>query len=121
MVTLIKILGVAMMLVAVMYLSKPDFMKSVMQFFRQGWRMYFAAAIRLVLAVIFLLAAGQCRHPRIVAAFGIIFLISAVIIFIISAEKTRAVLDGLIRQPPFVLRIIALVPLAVGALLLYAA
>jgi uncharacterized protein YjeT (DUF2065 family) len=44
-----------------------------------------------------------------------------VIIFIISAEKTRAVLDGLIRQPPFVLRIIALVPLAVGALLLYAA
>jgi uncharacterized protein YjeT (DUF2065 family) len=44
-----------------------------------------------------------------------------VIIFILSAEKIRAALDGLLRQPPFVLRIIALIPLAVGALLLYAA
>jgi len=121
MVTLIKILAVAMMLIAVVYLSRPGFMRGVMEFFRQGWRIYFAAAIRLILAVIFLLAASQCRHPRIVAAFGIIFLISAVIIFIISAGKIRAVLDGLLKQPPFVLRIIALVPLAVGALLLYAA
>jgi len=121
MVTLIKILGVAMMLVAVVYLSRPDFMKRVIQFFRQGWRMYFAAAIRLVLAVIFLLAAGQCRHSRIVAAFGIIFLISALLIFVISAEKIRAILDGLIRQPPFVLRIIAFISLAVGAIILYSA
>jgi len=33
-----------------------------MEFFKQGTRLYFAALLRLVLAVIFLLAARQCSQ-----------------------------------------------------------
>ena len=56
----IKIMGIVLVFLAVLYLLKPDIMKSLMEFFKQGKRIYFAGLIRIVLAIVFLLAAREC-------------------------------------------------------------
>jgi drug/metabolite transporter superfamily protein YnfA len=121
MVTFVKIIGVLLILAAVVYLSKPEFMRRVLQFFKHGSRIHFQTLVRFVLAVIFLLAAGQCHHPRVVAAFGIIFLISGLLMIIVGAQKVITALEWILKQPALIFRIIALVILAAGAVILYAA
>jgi len=79
--TIIKIVGVLIILISILYLAKPDIIKKLMQFFKKDYRVYLIALVRFVLAVIFLLAATQCHHPRIVTAFGILFLISGLLFF----------------------------------------
>ena len=72
---IIKIIGIAFILLAIVYLLKPDVMKALMEFFKQGRRIYFAGLIRFVLAIIFLLAARECDITWVIVAFGILFII----------------------------------------------
>jgi hypothetical protein len=54
---IVKIIGIAIVALAIVYLLKPDVMKSLMEFFTEGRRIYFAGLIRLVMAVVFFLDA----------------------------------------------------------------
>jgi uncharacterized protein YjeT (DUF2065 family) len=92
-----------------------------MEFFKQGRRMYFAALIRLVLAVIFLFAAGQCRYFWVIFAFGVLFIISGLLIFILGPEKVKSYINWWQKQPTILLRVIALIGLGLGALIIYSA
>ena len=117
----VQCLGVAILLLGIVYLLKPDVMKWLMRFFKQGRRMYFAAVLRLVLAVIFLLAARECDISWVIVTFGIIFMISALLIFVMGLEKLRLVLDWYLKQPALIFRVIALIVLAIGAIIIYSA
>ena len=54
---IIKIVGIVIIFTAVMYVLKPDIMKKLMEFFKQGRRLYFIGLARFVLAVVFLIGA----------------------------------------------------------------
>jgi uncharacterized protein YjeT (DUF2065 family) len=92
-----------------------------MEFFKQGKRMYFAALIRFMLAIVFLLAARQCSRFWVIFAFGVLFIISGLLIFILGTEKVRAYINWWQKQPLMLLRIMALVGLAIGAIIIYSA
>lgn len=117
----VKCLGVVILLLGIVYLLKPDVVKWLMRFFKQGRRMYFAAVLRLALAVIFLLAARECDRSWVIVTFGIIFIMSAVLIFAMGIERLRALLDWYLKQPLLIFRVIALIVLAVGAIIIYSA
>jgi uncharacterized protein YjeT (DUF2065 family) len=117
----IRIIGVVFVFMTIVYLLKPDIMKSLMEFFKQGRRMYFAAIIRLVLAVVFLLAAGQCRYFWVIFAFGVLFIISGLLIFILGSERVKSYISWWQKQPLVILRVMALIGLAIGALIIYSA
>ncbi len=119
--TVVKIIGIVINSIATVYLLKPQFMKQIMEFFKQGKRIYFAALLRLVLAVVFLLAARECDITWVIVLLGILFLISALLIFILGAEKVKSILDWYLKQSLLVLRLFALIALAVGAIIIYAA
>jgi uncharacterized protein YjeT (DUF2065 family) len=96
-------------------------MKRLMEFFKQGRRMYFAALIRLVLAVVFFLAARQCRFFWVIFAFGVLFIISGLLIFILGLEKVKSYISWWQKQPVMLLRVMAVVGLAIGAIIIYSA
>lgn len=121
MVIVIKSLGIVFVLVGIVYLLKPDILKTLMNFFKKGKRIYVAGLIRFALAVIFLLAATQCRMPWIIGAFGILFLLSGVLIFLLGPETIRRIFDWYEEQATVVFRIIALVVIAVGAVIIFSA
>ena len=117
----IQIVGIVIIIAAIMYLLKPGVMKRLMEFFKQGKRIYFAGLIRLVLAVVFLLGARECDITWVIAAFGILFLISGLLIFILGLEKLKSIIDWYQRQSVLLLRVVAVIALAIGAVIIYSA
>lgn len=117
----IRIIGIVFVFVTIVYFLKPDIMKRLMEFFKQGRRVYFAALIRLALAVVFLLAARQCRLFWVIFAFGVLFIISGLLIFILGLERVKSYISWWQRQPLLLLRFVALLGLAIGAIIIYSA
>jgi amino acid transporter len=119
--TIVKVIGIVIILLAVLLLLKPDIMKHILKFFKYGKRIYLAGLVRLILAVVFLLAASECDIPWVIVLFGILFLISAMVIFMLGAEKLSPMLDWFQNKSPLFLRFMAVIIMAVGALIIYSA
>jgi ABC-type bacteriocin/lantibiotic exporter with double-glycine peptidase domain len=119
--TVVKIIGIVLVAIAIIFLIKPDIMKHLIEFFKKGSRIYLAALIRLALAVVFLLSARECDLTWVIVVFGVIFLIAGLLIFMLGAEKTRRFLEWYQKQSLVLLRVIAVIPLAMGAIIIYAA
>lgn len=120
-VIVIKGLGMLFTLMGIAYLLRPDFIKKLMAFFKKGKRIYFAGLIRFALAVIFFVAARECRYFGIIFACGIIFLISGFLIFMLGPEKIRRILDWYEEQPIVIFRVIAVVILVFGIIVVFSA
>jgi uncharacterized protein YjeT (DUF2065 family) len=120
-VIVIKSLGILFVLIGIVYLLKPDILKMLMSFFKKGKRIYIAGLVRFALAVVFLLAATACRQPTIIGAFGVLFLLSGLLIFVLGPEMIRRIFDWYEEQPTLVFRIIASVVIAVGAIVIFSA
>ena len=121
MVFMIKGLGIVFVLIGVAYFLRPDILKTLMGFFKKGKRIYGAGLIRFALAAVFLLAATQCRLPKVIGAFGILFLVSGALIFVLGPETIRRIFDWYEQQTALVFRIIASVVIAVGAIIIFSA
>jgi hypothetical protein len=119
--SVVKIIGIAIVLLAFLSLLKPDIMKHILKFFQHGKRVYFAGLVRLILAVVFLLAASKCNITWVIIVFGILFLISALSIFMIGAEKLRPMLDWFQNKSALFLQVMAVIILALGAIIIYSA
>jgi len=117
----IKILGIFFVLIGIVFLLRPDVMKRLMEFIKKGKRIYFAGVIRFVLAIVFLLGASECYQKWLIAVFGILFLMSGLLIFILGPEKIRRILDWYQKQPVLIFRVIAVIVLALGAVIIYSA
>ncbi len=117
----IKTLGILIALVGIIYFLRPDVMKWLMEFFKQGKRLYFAGLIRFALAVVFLVAARECKHPWVIFAFGILFIISGLLIFMLGLEKLKSIIDWYQKQSVLLLRAIAVIALAIGGVIIYSA
>jgi len=72
-------------------------------------------------ASIFLLGAGECYQKWIIATFGILFLISGLLILILGPEKIRQIFEWHQKQPVLIFRVIAVIVLACGAVIVYSA
>lgn len=117
----IKIVGIVFILAGAVYLIKPDVIKSLMNFFKQGRRLYFAGLVRFALAVVFLLAARECDITWVIVTFGILFLISGLLIFTLGLDRLKSIIEWWQRQPFLLLRVIALLTLLFGAIIIYSA
>ena len=117
----IKTLGILIALVGIIYFLRPDVMKWLMEFFKKGKRIYFAGLIRFALAVVFLVAARECKHSWVIFAFGILFIISGLLIFILGLEKLKSIIDWYQKQSVLLLRVVAVIALAIGGVIIYSA
>jgi hypothetical protein len=104
----------------VLFLIKPDAAKSVMRFFIQNNRVYIAAVVRTIIAIIFLIAARQCRIPWIVISLGVLLLISGIIGFAVKSSSQKAMLNWWLSRPAITIRLLSIIPLIIGAILVYA-
>ena len=120
-VIVIKSLGVLFTLMGIAYLLRPDIIKRLMGFFKKGKRIYFAGLIRFALAIVFFVAARECRYFWIIFASGIIFLAGGLLIFLLGPEKIRRILNWYQDQPALIFRIIALIVLAFGIIIILSA
>ena len=117
----VRVVGIVFVFASLVYLLKPDVMKRILEFFKHGKRLYIAGLIRFALAIVFLLGASRCQRPWVIIVFGILFIIGGLLIFVLGPEKLRGWLEWWQRQPSLLLRVLAVVALAAGAIIIYAA
>ena len=114
----IKSLGVFFDLIGIAYLLWPGLLKHLMNFFKQGSRIYLPALVRLILAAIFFYGARECRRPWLIYTSGAIFLADGLLIFALGPRKIRWIFDWYEDQPTLIFRIIALVVIIFGSLII---
>lgn len=120
MVTVVKIFGIVMIGMGILFLIKPSVLKQLMTFVEQGRRLYAVGVFRLLIGGALLFAAPQFRSPEVIIALGILFLAGGIAIFAIGLEKTKFIIGRFNKKSLLFLRFLGFVPLAIiGVLLIY--
>lgn len=121
MVILVKLLGIVIAVFGVVYLLNPNIIKPYITFWKRGKRLYMGGTLSLLIGIILLLAAPQCRISWFISAFGILALVKGVVLLLIKQEKAMSMINWWAERPVGFLRGHALFAFAVGALLIYCA
>ena len=118
---IIKSLGIVFAIIGILYLLRPDIIKWLMEFMKKGKRIYLAGLLRFALAIVFLVGVRECRYRWVIFTFGILFLLSGLLIFMLGPEKIRRILDWYSEQPILIFRVIAIIVIAVGLIVVFSA
>jgi len=116
---LVKLIGVYIAIMGVIFLLKPKMLKGYEAFWEEGKRLYIIGGSRILMGAILLLAAAQCRLKGVVVALGISLIIAGLPYFVLRVEKIKAMANRWAKRPPLVIRLLGLAILVIGALLLY--
>ncbi len=121
MILLVKLIGIFMACMGVAIMLNPSVMKKMISFWRKGKKLYAGGLLRVLFGVIFLVSSSQAMFPWVIYILGILMLLGAALIFILGLEKAKAILDWWDRKPHSVLRLMAILILAIGVLVIYSA
>ena len=119
--TVIKIIGTVIVCIGLVFLIRPEIMKTTTRFFSKGSRLYLAAMVRFTLAIVFIMGARHCGMKWVIVMFGLIFLLSGLMIFMLGLQKAKGILRWYLEQPKFISRVVAGIVLGVGLIITYAA
>lgn len=117
---IIKALGVIMAVVGVLFSAIPQKVRKFLPFFKITKRIRIVGIIRLAIAVIFLLAASQCRWSVVVAVLGIITLISGVLALMLKVKHIKTFIDWIEGRNEMFIRIMGGVVVLIGLLIVFA-
>jgi hypothetical protein len=84
-----------------------------------GFRL--AVAVRLVLGVVLVVAAPDCRFPQVVRILGILSIVAGAAAAALGHERLRSFVQWWVGRPPGFVRGWSLVAAAFGCFLVYAA
>jgi len=119
MVALVKFLGIFIACFGAAYFINPGMIKQYMAFWKKGKRLYMGGALSLLIGIILLLAASQCRWRGLIVAFGILSVAKGIWLVITPPEKLISMLDWWAKRPITFLRVHALFAVIIGVLLIY--
>jgi len=119
--TAIRIIGIVIIAIGIVYILKPSVTKRIFEFFKKGNRLYIAAPIRLGLAVVFLVGAGDCNKAWVIMVLGILLLISGILVLLLGPKKLVPIIEWFQKQSEILQRIVALFVLAVGVIIIISA
>ncbi|MFH1654298.1 MAG: hypothetical protein ABIE74_09650 [Pseudomonadota bacterium] len=121
MVIAVKVISIIIAAFGILLVVKSTFLRQILTFGLEGKRIYAIAVLRFILGTFFLIAATQCRMPWLVIILGLLMLISGIFVFVLGIERSKAMVQKWQQLSDLTLRFVSLIPVAVGALLLYSA
>ncbi|MFH1888919.1 MAG: hypothetical protein ABH806_02380 [Candidatus Omnitrophota bacterium] len=118
---LVKLLGIIILALGVVFLINPDMVKKYMLFWTKGRMIYAGAAVAALIGMVLLIAASQCRLAWFVSLMGIVSIIKGAYIFAFGQKSLTSMMNWWIEKPTLALRFVGLFELMLGALFIYAA
>ena len=119
MLILVRLVGMILAAIGIVFLLSPKRMRQWMVFCEKGLRPYMMGAVRILVGIVFLLAAPQSRVVWVIVTIGILALLGGITIFILGLERMSSMLQWWRGRSLPVLRLIALLAIALGVLILY--
>jgi len=120
MVVIVTVLGMLIAAIGLMGVVTPRTFIALVQYLRGPVRYWFAVSIRLVLGVVFLAVAPDCRAPIVVRAIGVVSIAAAFGIIVLGTARLDRFIEWLLGRPLPYVRLWANGAIAFGALLIYA-
>lgn len=121
MIMLIKLIGILIFCMGIFMMVRPEVARKMISFWLRGKNLYLGGIIRLVLGILFLIAAYSARLPGLMFVIGFLALIGGILIFALGLDRTKAMVNRFKQLPDPVLRLMMLLVLVFGALIVYAA
>ncbi|MBI4431266.1 MAG: hypothetical protein HY587_06115 [Candidatus Omnitrophica bacterium] len=118
MIILAKSFGILIAVLGLIFLVYPDRAKKMMDFWKEGNRIYGAGAIRLAIGVILLFASPQAAQPFTAAVLGVLILVTGVVIFVMGLEEVKKQIAFWESQPILVRRIMGVFVTLFGILII---
>lgn len=123
MILLARLIGIFLVCVGIVNFINPVVMKKMISFWQKGKRIYAGGLIRVLFGSVLLWASFdfQMKHPCVLAFLGALMVLGGLLIFILGLERMKTMLNWWDKKPLFVLRLMAILALAIGVLVIYSA
>ncbi len=118
---LIAIFGGLVLIIGAAGVIFPEKLMNAIAEWRSPTRLYTAVGMRLILGIILILAAPECRFPLAIRVLGGVAIVAAVVLFLLGEERFNAFVDWWAAKPASVIRFWCVFALAFGGFLVYAA
>ncbi|MGE4285002.1 MAG: hypothetical protein AB7F23_00125 [Phycisphaerae bacterium] len=112
--------GLFVFLIGLISLLKPVFLKKMVGICRKPLFLQVAGALKIVLGIMYLIAASACKLPWLIVAIGILVAGGTILFFALGKEKIDNYLSWVSLRALWVCRSWGLVAMAIGALIVYA-
>ena len=120
--SIVVLFGVAVGLLGMVGVVRPT---RLIRFVETMWQsptgFRLAIVLRLVLGVVLIIAAPDCRFPQVIRILGIFSLVAAAAAAALGHERLRSFVEWWVGRPPVFVRGWSLVAFAFGCFLVYAA
>jgi hypothetical protein len=116
----VSLLGAAIAAIGLLGAVSPARMIGLITRLEPASRLWLAVGTRLIIGVLFVLAAEGCRMPQLVRVVGAIAIVAAVALALLGPRRFEAFVGWWLRRPASFIRSWAAVAVAFGALLIYA-
>ena len=118
---IIKLLGILFLLIGISLLIKPEIIIGWIKDNVENTSLYISAiVVRLVLGILFIIAAKESKYPGVIKFFGYITIIAAIIFIFMGHERFQDSISSLIPVFKPYAPVIGLVGMAFGGFLVYA-
>ena len=114
MVMLVRLLGVVIVIMGVIFGIKPEVFQKYVKFWNSRKRIITGGIISLLFGIIFLLSASRCRVPAVITIFGIWAIVKGIILFVINEKNVNTYLEWWLKKPLSVMRIMGIISLGFG-------
>ena len=115
----VLIFGLFMLGMGTAILMSPERLKKGLRIFLDKQRFWLATGIRIVVGILFLMAASDTRAPSFITAMGILFLLAGVAIPFIGRARIDRLANWWLERPDWVLRVWAVTAGALGGVFVW--
>jgi uncharacterized protein YjeT (DUF2065 family) len=111
--------GLIIIVIGLAILVKPARLKDLLYILLEKDWFRMVAALRVIIGVLFLFAAGGTRSPIFVSVMGVLFILAGVLIPILGPVRLRSLASWWMKRRDLVLRLWALVAVTLGGVLVW--
>ena len=117
---IVLIVGWLILLLGLLGIASPHSLVDAVLGMSSATRFYVTVIVRIVVGIIFLYAARRCRVAWLVYLFGVIILLSGIVLLFLGAGRLDEIINWFAARSDAGLRSAYIVDVIIGALLIFA-
>lgn len=118
---LVKTIGILVICLAAIALFSPATTRRIVQYMKEGKRLAYAAASRVLIGALLIAASFSCRSMGVVLGLGIFTVLVGGVPLALGIPRMQVFVDWWMAKSDGVLRAMTVIALLFGAALVYAA